>query len=227
MSKHPVPWGGKNGIWYPLMWRILDLSKWWPPTKYMKTSRESRVYVDVYLGIMWFAEGVAAFLLHIYAPQTLIAYGVLILAGYRIIDITLVLLSELVRRATVYPYEWSSTNRKVLLVIFNALELFLLFGFVHYCRQILWLEDTDKTMGLAGLGDAVYFSVVTGTTLGYGDFSPHSTDNVGQVLVSIQPIVFVLVVVAMLAYARGRTAPEKSHDPVINKGDAEKGREEE
>lgn len=59
-------------------------------------------------------------------------------------------------------------------------------------------------MCLAGLGDAIYFSIVTGTTLGYGDVVPNANDNVGRALVSIQPVIFVLVVVAMLGFARGR-----------------------
>lgn len=86
----------------------------------------------------------------------------------------------------------------------NALELFLLFGVIYFCRELMWLRGSNLEMCLAGLGDAIYFSIVTGTTLGYGDVVPNANDNVGRALVSIQPVIFVLVVVAMLGFARGR-----------------------
>jgi voltage-gated potassium channel len=53
---------------------------------------------------------------------------------------------------------------------------------------------------LYGVLDAVYWSLVTATTLGYGDFSPHSTGKVlTSALICLTVFVFIPTITANLA----------------------------
>lgn len=95
-------WGGKNGIWYPLIWRVLDLQCWWPAARFIKGAERNSVPVDIYLGVMWLLELIVTLGLSMTTSTVMVVFG-LAFAIYRIADIVLVLLSELVR-GHMYPF---------------------------------------------------------------------------------------------------------------------------
>lgn len=83
--------------------------------------------------------------------------------------------------------------KKAIVELIGALNkylvAYLLLLFVFAC---LYYFSEDKFTGVSGFGDATYFSVVTATTLGFGDISP--TNFVAKWLVSGQVISSVLLV---------------------------------
>lgn len=201
------------GIWYPLVWRILDLEKWWPPAKFIPSPEDSRVAVDIYLGICWLFEIVLClFLFFSTCYYTYIATFAFF--TFRIVDCSLVLVTELVKKAYRRPYEWATINRKVLLLLINVIELFILFAGVHYVREKFFLSNTEL-IGLESFMDAIYFSVVTGTTLGYGDLAPKIQDGWGQLLVIIQPVIILIFALNMVSFARSKN---ESAEPPHSQG---------
>jgi hypothetical protein len=84
-----------------------------------------------------------------------------------------------------------SYKRSMLLLFFNYIEMVFAFGVLYSCNDYLNKPFTHWF-------DAVYFSTVTSTTIGFGDFYPVKT--FGKVLVSIQSILVLLYVVLFLNF---------------------------
>ncbi|HSF87693.1 MAG TPA: potassium channel family protein [Acidimicrobiia bacterium] len=87
------------------------------------------------------------------------------------------------------------------------LEIALVFAFL-YAGVIETTSEPFFAQGDEGTGSVLYFSVVTMTTLGYGDLSP-ATD-LGQSLVMIQTLfgqIFLVVLVAYLVGSLGKRRP--------------------
>jgi hypothetical protein len=84
-----------------------------------------------------------------------------------------------------------SYKRSMLLLFFNYIEMVLAFGVLYSCNDYLNKPFTHWF-------DAVYFSTVTSSTIGFGDFYPVKT--FGKVLVSIQSILVLLYVVLFLNF---------------------------
>ena len=70
-------------------------------------------------------------------------------------------------------------NRSVILLFFNFFELIASFGVIYSAGNYL---NMPITSGI----DALYFSFITGVTIGYGDYYP--VNDAGKVLVMIQII---------------------------------------
>ena len=70
-----------------------------------------------------------------------------------------------------YGEEWKlrSLHRSLMLLVVNYFEMIV--GFAALYR---WSESIKNANGeaIADAGNAVYFSIVTITTLGYGDYTP-------------------------------------------------------
>ncbi len=96
-----------------------------------------------------------------------------------------------------YGKEWClrSPNRSLMLLFINYIEMII--GFAALYLYTGAIGDTSK-MPINKPLDAVYFSSVTITTLGYGDFTP--MNEIGKILISVEAIaglIFIVLVVAI------------------------------
>ena len=97
---------------------------------------------------------------------------------YRIADIWTDLLYDSLIKGAVRKQEnvWSST-RNVMLVVLGYLEITILFGVLYFEPQARLLDlsvGANNSDFILSKVQAIYFSFVTITTLGYGDLSPQS-----------------------------------------------------
>jgi hypothetical protein len=79
----------------------------------------------------------------------------------------------------------------MLLLFLNYLEIVFAFGVLYSC-------DNYLNKPLENWFDAVYFSTITSSSIGYGDYYPVTT--VGKVLVSAQALLFLFFVVLFLNF---------------------------
>lgn len=84
-----------------------------------------------------------------------------------------------------------SYKRSMLLLFFNYIEIIFAFAVLYSSGNYL-----NKTF--TNWFDAVYFSIVTSSSIGYGDFYPVTT--YGKVLVSSQAILFLFFVILFLNF---------------------------
>jgi hypothetical protein len=84
-----------------------------------------------------------------------------------------------------------SYRRNILMLFFNYIELSLCFAVIYGGLHLL--GDAPKSVI-----DYIYFSIVTSTTIGYGDLHPVS--NLGKVLVSMQAVMVLAFVVLFLNF---------------------------
>ena len=84
-----------------------------------------------------------------------------------------------------------SYKRSMLLLFLNYMEIILAFGVLYSCDNYF-----NKPFG--NWFDAVYFSIVTSSSIGYGDYYPITT--IGKVLVSVQALLFLFFVVLFLNF---------------------------
>jgi hypothetical protein len=84
-----------------------------------------------------------------------------------------------------------SYKRSMLLLFFNYLEIVFSYAVIYTCGNYLNKPFTHWF-------DAVYFSIITSSSIGYGDFYPVTT--FGKVLVSSQALLFLFFVVLFLNF---------------------------
>jgi len=84
-----------------------------------------------------------------------------------------------------------SYKRSMLLLFLNYIEIILAFAVLYSCGNYL-------NKPLENWFDAVYFSTITSSTIGYGDFYPATT--FGKVLASVQALLFLFFVVLFLNF---------------------------
>jgi voltage-gated potassium channel Kch len=136
----------------------------------------------------------------------------ILIVAYRIIDATNYRLCILfVGR---YQSDWSlrSLNRSLILLLINYLELIVAFAVLYLQTESIGAEK----MAVTDWGQALYFSLVTISTLGYGDFTP--LRPAGEWLVVAETILgFVLVVLVIGAFLPGlrelKKCPPTKDDP--------------
>lgn len=183
------------GILYPFVKRILMLDNWWPPSRYIGKSRKS---VDIYIAIWWLFQFLCVILFLIPKNPKWFLIVVVPLLVFRLIDICLILLATLIVGYHRSITEWASANRTVFLVFMNGIEIIIIFAFFYYDLAVIFGVNSGKIVSLL---DAIYFSVVTGTTLGYGDI--HPTTVMSKLLAIFQPLALIFIVINMISYARG------------------------
>ncbi len=91
-----------------------------------------------------------------------------------------------------------SVRRTMLLLLVNFSEQVLAFG-IFYVYSAGIRSDAGT---LSAWQDAVYFSVVTAATVGYGDFSPCSENS--RLLVSLHIFASLAFIAIFIAYTAGR-----------------------
>lgn len=97
---------------------------------------------------------------------------------------TLIFASDLFSRPRSY-------KRSMLLLFFNYLEIVLAYAVLYSCGNNL-------NKPFLHWSDAVYFSIITSSSIGYGDFYPVTT--YGKFLVSTQALLFLFFVVLFLNF---------------------------
>ncbi len=88
----------------------------------------------------------------------------------------------------------------------TVLSLLNLFVFVFFTTSVVFTFFVDKQTGFAGYVDALYFTVTTLTTTGYGDITP--TTMAGK-LFSV--VIMVVGVALFVQLARAVFVPSKAH----------------
>ncbi len=120
---------------------------------------------------------------------------------YRLSDFVGITLHSLVRpKSPRRKPMWASRTRTFLFGFVNLFELFLIFAFLYVRFPGTQFSRGGVKTALTWF-DALYFSVVTGITLGYGDISPSSPT--AKILCMVQPILVVVVLLPMISYATG------------------------
>ena len=84
-----------------------------------------------------------------------------------------------------------SYKRSMLLIFFNYLE-------IAFCFAVFYAHGNYLNMPLQNWYDAVYFSIITSSTIGYGDLYPITA--MGKFLVSIQALLFLFFLVLFLNF---------------------------
>ncbi|WP_134387973.1 potassium channel family protein [Flavobacterium psychrophilum] len=97
---------------------------------------------------------------------------------------TLIFASDLFSRPRSY-------KRSMLLLFFNYMEIVLAFAVLYSCGNYL---NKDFTHWF----DALYFSIITSSSIGYGDFYPVTI--FGKFLVSMQALLFLFFVILFLNF---------------------------
>ncbi|MFM9471386.1 potassium channel family protein [Flavobacterium psychrophilum] len=97
---------------------------------------------------------------------------------------TLIFASDLFSRPRSY-------KRSMLLLFFNYMEIVLAFAVLYSCGNHL---NKDFTHWF----DALYFSIITSSSIGYGDFYPVTI--FGKFLVSMQALLFLFFVILFLNF---------------------------
>jgi hypothetical protein len=84
-----------------------------------------------------------------------------------------------------------SYKRSMLLLFYNYLEIVMAYAVLYSCGNYL-------NKPFLNWFDAVYFSIITSSSIGYGDFYPITT--IGKILVSTQALLFLFFVVLFLNF---------------------------
>jgi len=195
MDTSPPAYGREFGFLYPAIWRLLALNRFFSPS--MWVPRNSVIGIDAYLLVCWSIELMSA--LFVTQWDSWRGVAVCCFLGFRWLDLFFVNVSVLVK-GFYRRGEWSSPSRVVLLALFNALELLFLFGMAYWTLFCLSPKACAFDPAPQNLWQGVHFSVVTGTSLGYG--SPLPTGWLSRVFTAVETLHVLLVLIAVIAYAR-------------------------
>ena len=138
------------------------------------------------------------------------AWGCAMVAAYRVVDIISYRLHYLLTKSRRTPWKRSSLRRSLLIVWINMYELVLAFGIIYLCTGHI-------KQGGAILADpmsAAYFSAITMTTVGYGEFVPSDTFTRAIVCAQLasEVVILTFIVPALLALF-GPVSDEAGPDP--------------
>ena len=96
-----------------------------------------------------------------------------------------------------------SYRRNILMLFFNYMEICLCFAVIYASLHLLG----NKPYGVM---DYMYFSIVTSTTIGYGDMHPVS--HLGQITVCIQAVMVVAFIVLFLNFFGSKVETLQNED---------------
>jgi voltage-gated potassium channel Kch len=155
------------------------------------TIARSRSFMDVYvllwataISILLFVEGLPALL-------------AVVVAAYRIFDIASYRVFFLLVKSQKSPWSEAVLRRSLVIAVVNFYEILTAFAILYLHCGCIVLSGSQDPISRAGV--ALYFSMVTMVTVGYGDFVPNT--SAGRVLVGLQlttTIIFVLFLLPAL-----------------------------
>ena len=207
----PPNFGREYGFVYPFAWRLLEYGR--RLSLYHILKIESVVIADLYCVTWWLIEIVCLFLITDATSYTL--WVVPVLCAYRYFDILNILLSILVRGFIKHnPSGQSrvSTNRTLLLTLANGLEITGLFAVMTVGFSKLFGSTALLNVKLNSPIDALYYSVVLSTTLGFGDILP--TGALARTMAIIEVLSIFLIFVIVIGNISGqRQSIPNSEDP--------------
>jgi hypothetical protein len=186
--------GGMNGLIMPSLYRGLECCTRCTVAKGFKLSS---TWTDVYILVVFVLDVVAAGLTEWIPKGNCFLDIVLFFVIWRILfELGSITLFEFCFGS--YRHVNTPLQRVVILKLINLLEMIVLFGICYYLPGRYDCSWMDKSFG--SVFDAIYFSTVTGLTLGYGDYVP--THWVLKAVVIIEILFFVVIALSLLAIIR-------------------------
>jgi hypothetical protein len=169
--------------------------------------RRRHTFMDIYV-LTWMI--VLCLMLIMHGAWPLIT---MLVAGYRLYDVITYRLFFLFVKSQEAPWTTDVLRRSILIVLFNFVEVGIAFAILYL--GIGNIRDSNN-LPLPSGATSLYFSLLTMTTVGYGDFVPK--DDVGRILVIAQVassflllIVIVPALVSLLTsdIMNGPASPER------------------
>jgi hypothetical protein len=171
-----------------------ERSEWTAAEEKIRTLQRDR-----YTAGWWVIESVlVVFAVSLFpGPPPYVSIVVSLLTAWRIVDIV-----QLNVNKTIFDslragadYRQGSTIRSLIVAVTNYVELLLCFG-ILYCLWPTLLIDSalERRPPISSPFDALYFSVVTQLTIGYGDIVPKGLGRVVAALQAILGFGFALVI---------------------------------
>ncbi len=128
------------------------------------------------------------FLFSYLSTQRYITTIILVYAAYRIFEIMVYHINIFLSLEGLQGF-----RRSVVLLFHNYIEV--LFWFASFYRLLHYFFS--KPFITRSLGGSLYFSIVTMTTLGYGDIEP--INEIGRAIVSVQTLIGIFMAIFLLA----------------------------
>lgn len=189
----------RNGFFWPASYHILRSIPFWPIGKFLPNSR---IAVDAYVVSCWIIELVLLLFCGLrYSWLGWCGWVLVVFAAWRFVDILWVLLSILLTGTWSERRGWSEPERVLLHVILNAFEIMIIFAAFYRVLGVLVPQCAKTLPPLGSFLEALCFSVVTATTLGYG--KPAPVGWVSMLLASIETCTMVLVIVVLIGFIVG------------------------
>ena len=193
--------GNRLGFLFPLTYKILGSHKHWSPSMWLP---HNAIATDIYISCWWLLELISILLLN---PrfETIVIGIIVSFASFRYIDLMFVLSSILVK-GFYKKQDLVSAHRITLLVVFNAIEIMVLFAILYRGFSILTPEIAITEPPISSFFDAMYLSVITGTSIGYG--IPTPVGWLSKLLTMLEGSSIVLVVIAVIGYISNEKSKE-------------------
>lgn len=120
----------------------------------------------------------------------------IVFAIYILIDLSSILFGVIfLTRYKFYKFPYSF-NRSILMLCINYIQIIICFSIFYLASNSIAATTCHRQIFLNNSFDSLYFSLVTITTLGYGDFTP--VDSLGKYLVILQlffGFIFIVVII--------------------------------
>lgn len=150
------------------------------------------VIFDIFFAFVWI------WLLDILSPigclMRLTILVVIICVCYRIVEI---IFYQLFALLFTREENLRSPERMLVLLILNYFEIILWFAFFYRVSYDLFFIRKGVNISLNSISGSLYFSVVTMTTLGYGDITPNNI--VAMFIISSQTLIGLYIALIIIA----------------------------
>jgi hypothetical protein len=205
LHKTPV-FGKKLGFLYPLAHKILGTHEFWSPSRWIP---HSALATDLYILSCWIIEIIIIYFISSFDNSKILS-ACLFIAMFRYLDLMFVLLSILVK-GFYKNKDWASSHRVTFLVVCNAIEIMVLFAIFYFGFGKLLPGIGSTEPPIDSFFQALYFSVNTGTCIGFGIPSPQGW--ITKLLTMFEGSSIVLVVIAVIGYISNEKSKEnKKHE---------------